>query len=398
MLRLLVACGRSEVGGGNDQFRTLQLLARMLGDEAAPALHEEEGGSSTPVTAAENTTSMAPRSSQHEPRNSLDRGAADTSTTVSMAPVGGDSHLNAPSSKGKYEPQGSTEANFDFVPPPTSAPPRFRDVMADKLTKGMDPSPLEHTIAFLSKSTSPLCSRRSSTVELGCPPVSRLPPVVVEPSPHDTAPAKPEGVDVPPRPARLTSLFNSAELGARVSYARRYLERLYFRDPVVVGPADDHLPPRIPMMRGPRKNPVFERCYYDTANLISTPAVLNGQRPASRVESKKLRSSLLDCNGAVAHGGGPGKSNSKPPSRSVSALAQQRITSAHRWKNQTRYARDLRQPVGPQTRRLTQEKLQQDDGTSGLHIEGRSLMIPGRPASALVRQFRRNKEMPRGRN
>ncbi|ESL05822.1 hypothetical protein TRSC58_06515 [Trypanosoma rangeli SC58] len=398
MLSLVVACGVGEVGGGNDEFRTLHLLTRMLDDEAAPALHEEAEEISTPLPAAEKALSMTSRSSQSEPTNSFDRSAPDTSATMPMAPVGGESYLNAPSTKGKQEPQGGAEAKLDFASSLTSALPRRRDVMEDKRTKGLDPSPLEHTIAFLSKSASSFCSRRNSKVELECPFVSRLPPVVVEPNPHDAAPPKPEGVGVPPRPARLTSLVNTAGLGAKVSYARRYLERLYFRDPVVVGPANDHLPPRVPTTRRPRQKPVFERCYYDTSGLLFTPAVVHGPRPASQAENEKLRSALLDSNGPVERGGSSGKSNDKPSSRPVSALAQPRVGSAHRCRSQTRYARDPRQFVRRQARRSTPEKLQQDDGASGLYVEGRSLMISGCSSFALARQFRRDKEMPRGRN
>ncbi|RNF12935.1 uncharacterized protein Tco025E_06454 [Trypanosoma conorhini] len=394
MLRLLVACGRSAADGGRDEFHTLQLLNRLLGEEAGPASHGDAAASSAAVAPAEDASPATPRSPPREARDSLALGADDAPTTVSTALVAGRPQLSAPLPRGGAGPVSDSASTLEGATHLRLGAPN------STVKNDMDPPQLEHTIAFSSRASSLLCGGRDPKMKLEwSSSISRLPPAVLATGPQDTAPAEPQRVNSPPRSAGLASVTGAAGLGARASYARRFLERLYFRDPVVVGTAGG-LPPRAPTTRQKRTNPIFERCYYDASGLLFTPIVFDGAPPVRRVESERSRSALsgsdLRLERGGGGGGGSGKNGGRPSSQHVSSPVRPRVTSSL-YRSRTGCAHDLRRSVRRQVQRPAQDKLQQEDATAGLCIEGQALRFSSRcPSSALVRHLRRDKKCPVG--
>ncbi|KAF8293133.1 hypothetical protein TcYC6_0108230 [Trypanosoma cruzi] len=389
----------SSCADGSDGFPVLQFLNRLLGDEAVPFSQEgDTRGMSHGVPAAKSVRFATPHRSPPERPRPLFGGAAATvicwpTTQVSME------------SRSKFTPQATeSEQPQDSDGDPavwassleSMMGPRHLFVKSD-LKDDIGPPILERTATFSpngnisSREAQDLNSRTMWSSVIPCA-SSEL----AQPDPCDTAATIKKSFTPPPRPTRSASSNDVVGSGDRASYARRYLQRLYFRDPVVVRPANG--PPQpAPGVRRKETKSVFERCFYDFTKHIFTPPHTSGLAAVSHLKNERRLNALSSLGMTGARQGSSRTSSCSALSQPVGLQASPRATSSSRPRSHTRRAWDPRRPVKHQAEGPEEHKAHQDEVAGGLVVEGRALVISSRQhPPALVRQLRRRKEPPCG--
>ncbi|EAN96977.1 hypothetical protein TcCL_NonESM02820 [Trypanosoma cruzi] len=389
----------SSCGDGSDGFPVLQFLNRLLGDEVVPFSQEgDTRGMSRGVPAAKSVKFATPHRLPPERPRPLVGGAAATVICWPTTQVSIKSRSKfTPQATESEQPQGS-----DGVPAVWASSlesmmgPRHLFVKSD-LKDDIGPPILERTATFSpngnisSREAQDFNSRTISSSVIPCA-SSEL----AQPDPCDTAATIKKGFTPPPRPTRSASSNDVVGSGDRASYARRYLQRLYFRDPVVVRPANG--PPQHALgMRRKEKESVFGRCFYDFTKHIFTPPHTSGLAAVSHLKNERRLNALSNLGMTGARQGSSRTSSCSALSQPVGHQASPRATSSFRPRSHTRRAWDPRRPVKHQAQGPEEHKAHQDEVGGGLVVEGRALVISSRQhPPALVRQLRRRKEPPCG--
>ncbi|EKF33111.1 hypothetical protein MOQ_003029 [Trypanosoma cruzi marinkellei] len=385
----------SSCADGSDGFPVLQFLNRLLGEEAVLFSQEEDTrGMSRGVPAAKSVRFATPCRLPPERRRPLVSGAAATVIRSPTKQVCRESHSKfTPQAAESEEPQESDGVPTVWASSLASMMAPRRLFVESDLKNEIGPPMLERTASFPPKrdiSRKGAQGLSSRTMWSSIIPCSSS--VVAQPDSCDTATTIKQGFTPPPRPTRSASSSDVVGPGGRSSYARRYLQRLYFRDPVVVRPANS--PPRpAPSRRRKETKSVFERRFYDFTKHTFAPPHTSGLAAVSHLKNERRLNALSSLGMTGARQGSSRTSSCSAQSQLVGLQASPRATSSSRPRSHIRRAWDPRRPVKHQTQDQEEHKAHQDEVAGGLVVEGRALVIFSRQhPPALVRQLRRPKE------